>query len=149
MDSWMRARVVAVIVGAATIVLDRATKLIAISQLKGEPGQSFLGDTFRLVYVENTGGFLSLGAALPDAVRVGVFTVATGVVLTALVVAAIRYRWTGARMLGLGVVRLRRAPSNWVDRVSQGSVVGLHERGDRHAADRRVQRGGYGRSWRG
>jgi len=43
--------------------------------------RSLLADTVRLVYTENTGGFLSLGANLPPALRTGVFTIATAVLL--------------------------------------------------------------------
>ena len=74
----------------ATIGCDRATKHVATALLAGEPDRSYLADTVRLGYAENTGGFLSLGADWPKAARIAVFTVATGFALLALVMVAIR-----------------------------------------------------------
>ena len=51
----------------ATIGCDRATKHVATALLAGEPDRSYLADTVRLGYAENTGGFLSLGADWPKA----------------------------------------------------------------------------------
>ena len=64
-----------------TIGCDRATKHAATALLAGEPGRSYLADTVRLGYAENTGGFLSLGADWPRGARIAVFTVATGFAL--------------------------------------------------------------------
>ncbi len=47
---------------AATAGCDRVTKHLAVTTLAGMPEQSYLGDTVRLDYHENTGGFLSAGA---------------------------------------------------------------------------------------
>ena len=107
---------------AATVSCDRATKHIAATTLVGAPSQSFLADTVRLQYVENTGGFLSLGATLPPIVRTGIFTVATGLMLFGMVVIAIRSRWTGWRAVGVTLF-VAGGLSNWIDRVVRGSVV--------------------------
>ncbi|MEN9568942.1 MAG: signal peptidase [Bacteroidota bacterium] len=40
---------------------DRASKELAKTHLKDQPVQSYFHDTFRLLYVENTGAALSLG----------------------------------------------------------------------------------------
>jgi lipoprotein signal peptidase len=53
--------------------------------------QSFLSDTIRLEYVENTGAFLGLGADWPATVRTAVFTVG-GLLLLIGAVVAIRRR---------------------------------------------------------
>ena len=50
---------------AATVSADRATKVLASHRLAGSPARSYLGDTVRLVYAENAGAFLSLGATQP------------------------------------------------------------------------------------
>jgi signal peptidase II len=106
----------------ATIGCDRATKHVATALLAGEPDRSYLADTVRLGYVENTGGFLSLGAEWPQAARIAVFTVATGLALLALVVVAIRDRFAGPSALGL-VLFVTGGSSNWIDRVLHGRVV--------------------------
>ena len=106
----------------ATIGCDRVTKHIAAAALEGEPGRSYLADTIRLEYVENTGGFLSLGANLPSPARTALFTIGTGVMLLVLIGAAVRFRWHGWLLIGTSLV-LAGGASNWVDRLVRGSVV--------------------------
>ncbi len=64
-----------------TIGCDRATKHAAGVLLAGEPDRSYLANTVRLGYAENTGGFLSLGADLARPARTAVFTIVTGFAL--------------------------------------------------------------------
>jgi len=116
----VRLALVATIV--ATVGCDRVTKHVATSTLAGRPALSLLADTVRLAYVENTGGFLSLGADLPLALRTSLFTVATGVLLLALVAFGIHLRWSGWAAFGLTLF-VGGGVSNWVDRVLHGSVV--------------------------
>lgn len=113
---------VLVFVALATIGCDQATKAVAISELAAGPDRSFLSDAVRLSYVENTGGFLSLGAGLPPAVRTAVFTVATGLGLLALLVVAVRRRSDGWAAVGL-MLLVSGGASNWFDRLLRGSVV--------------------------
>ena len=115
-------RIVLIVAIVATIGCDHATKHIAATRLQGMPTQSFLGDTIRLQYAENPGGFLSLGADLPPLFRTGVFTVGTGLALLALTIAALRLRWTGWPLVGLTLF-VAGGTSNWMDRVARGSVV--------------------------
>ena len=58
-----------VLLMAGTVGCDRVTKYIATQKLAGLPIHSYLADTLRLTYAENTGGFLSLGANLPADAR--------------------------------------------------------------------------------
>lgn len=52
---------------------DQATKTIARQTLRNTPPKSYLGDTIRLDFAQNPGGFLSLGASLPDSFRTTLF----------------------------------------------------------------------------
>jgi signal peptidase II len=115
-------RLVLLLTVVGTIACDRVTKHVASTTLAGTARQSFLADTVRLEYAENTGGFLSLGADLPPAMRTGLFTIASGALLVILVAAAIRFRWTGWPLLALAFFTAGGA-SNWVDRVTRGSVI--------------------------
>jgi signal peptidase II len=115
-------RAVLLIAVVATIGCDRVTKHVARTTLAGEAGRSYLADTVRLEYVENAGGFLSLGANLPSSARTALFTLGTGAMLLALVGAAIRFRWRGWLLTGATLV-LAGGASNWVDRLLRGSVV--------------------------
>jgi signal peptidase II len=106
----------------ATIGCDRATKHAATVLLAGEPDRSYLANTVRLGYAENTGGFLSLGAELPRPARTAVFTIVTGFALVGLVIIAFHDRFAGSSSLRL-VLFVAGGGSNWIDRVLRGSVV--------------------------
>jgi len=105
-----------------TLGCDRLTKHLASTRLADIPSQSFLGDTFRLEYAENTGAFLSLGATLPDRMRTGLLTygVALGLIVVALV--AVKKRWMGIPLAGAALI-WAGGVSNLVDRAVRGSVV--------------------------
>jgi signal peptidase II len=114
--------IVVMVAVVATIGCDRVTKHAATTMLAGQPDHSYLADTVRLGYVENSGGFLSLGASWPSAVRTMFFTVATGLTLLALAVVAVRGRKDRWSSLGFALF-LAGGFSNWVDRIARGSVV--------------------------
>jgi len=118
---WV-SRLVLVVAVLGTIGCDRVTKHIATSMLADMPSRSYLADTVRLGYVENRGGFLSLGANLSPKVRAVVFTGATGLMLVAVTVLAIRDRRRGWPAIGLALF-VAGGASNWIDRVLRGSVV--------------------------
>jgi len=105
-----------------TIGCDRVTKHVATTTLAGTPDRSYLGDTVRVVYAENTGGFLSIGADLPAPARTALFTFATGLALIALGVLVTRNHWNGVAALGVSLF-VAGGASNWFDRLAHGSVV--------------------------
>jgi len=107
-----------------TIGCDHVTKSLATMALAGSAGHSWLADTIRLQYAENAGGFLSLGAQWPWLIRTGLFTTLTGLVL--LLLAALVWRssdsWSSWPAIGLTLF-VAGGLSNWIDRVSHGTVV--------------------------
>lgn len=107
---------------AATVGCDHVTKQVASSALAGTPGRSLVADAVRLVYVENSGGFLSLGANWPAFARTVLFTVGTGVLLLALAALAIRIHRRGLPAFGLALF-VGGGLSNWFDRAVHGRVV--------------------------
>lgn len=111
-----------VAVGALTIGCDHVTKHVASETLAGHEMRSFLADTIRLQYVENPGGFLSLGATWPPAVRVAVFSGLSAVLLVVLLAVALRRRWTLWPMAGV-ILCVAGGASNWIDRIAAGRVV--------------------------
>jgi signal peptidase II len=106
----------------STIGCDRVTKHIASEVLGGGEVRTYLANTIRLEYAENTGGFLGLGANLPDAWRTTLFTIATGIVLAMMAVLALRSRWNGWLLTGACLV-IAGGASNGIDRIIRGSVV--------------------------
>jgi len=106
----------------ATVGCDHVTKHFASGTLQGTPGRSFLADTVRFAYVENAGGFLSVGADLSEPVRALLFTGTTGLMLLALAAVGIRFRVTGWPALGVSLL-VAGGASNWLDRAVRGSVI--------------------------
>jgi signal peptidase II len=86
---------------AATAGCDRVTKHLAVTALAGTPGQSYLGDTVRLLYHENPGGFLSAGATWRPEVRAVVFQAANGLFLLGTILLATRFQWSRWGKAGL------------------------------------------------
>ena len=115
-------RLVLLIAIGATIGCDRVTKHVAATTLSEAPSRSFLADTFRLEYVENTGAFLGLGADWPLAVRTAVFGVGNGLLLVALTVLAKRGRWPRGALLGVALF-VAGGASNLLDRIIYGMVI--------------------------
>jgi len=107
---------------AATIGCDRMTKRIAADTLAGAGDRSFLAGTVTMLYTENTGGFLSLGAGLSPHGRTAVFVVGTGLILIAMAVGLLRSRFDWWSMLGVTLF-VAGGASNWIDRVTRGTVV--------------------------
>jgi signal peptidase II len=106
----------------STIGCDRVTKHMATAILADKPMQSFLADSVRFVYAENTGGFLSLGADLSPVLRNSIFAVTTGLILAAILVTLLRSSWSFWRSFGVALF-VAGGISNWIDRVLRGSVV--------------------------
>jgi signal peptidase II len=106
------------------ILLDQLTKLWAVSALKGGPRYSYLFDTIRIAYAENTGAFLGLGTSLPPNVRFWMLTVTVGLFLFALLV----YLFIGKHIdrisqLALSLIFVGGF-SNFIDRAfNDGAVV--------------------------
>jgi signal peptidase II len=107
---------------AATAGCDRVTKHLAMTTLAGSPGHSYLGDTVRLDYHENAGGFLSAGARWRPEARVAVFQLANGLFLLGTLLVAARVKWSRWGRVGL-VMFLAGGISNLIDRVTLGSVI--------------------------
>ena len=107
---------------AATAGCDRVTKHLAVTTLAGTPERSYLGDTVRLDYHENAGGFLSAGASWQPQTRTVVFQLANAAFLICSLFIAVRYRWSRLAKAGL-VMFLAGGFSNLIDRVAFGSVI--------------------------
>lgn len=121
MKTFRRAALLCLLL-AATAGCDRVTKHYALTTLAGTPAQSYLGDTIRLDYHENAGGFLSAGATWHPATRTVVFQLANGVFLFGTLILAIRYQWSRLAAAGL-ILFVAGGLSNLIDRVAMGTVI--------------------------
>ncbi|MDP9089441.1 MAG: signal peptidase II [Pseudomonadota bacterium] len=79
--------------------------------------ESLFADSLRLQLIENPGSFLSLGAALPEQLRFGLFTAAVALLLVGLLWLALFARLLGpARFVALALVA-GGGMSNLIDRL--------------------------------
>jgi signal peptidase II len=115
-------KLVLLAVVATTIGCDQVSKYMASSYLFDGARQSYLGDSVRLEFSENTGAFLSLGAGLPWWARTALFSVGTGLLLIGCVVAAFTRRLRPVTLFGLWLL-FAGGLSNLADRVVHGRVV--------------------------
>src|SRR5690348_15224373 len=83
MRKWARLGLVAVLL-VACVGCDQLSKQVVRERVPLRETHSFLGDTLRLTHAENPGIFLSVGASLPEAVRVGLFQVGVSLLVAGL-----------------------------------------------------------------
>ncbi len=102
---------------------DQITKVAARTHLSDGPGVSFLHDTVRLVYAENPGAFLSLGASLSKPIRTAVFQGAAGLLVLGLIASALFWRGlSGIQVVALALLGASGL-GNLIDRVLYDGLV--------------------------
>ena len=67
---------------------DQISKHVVRNHMTLAESHSYLGDTLRLLYVENTGAFLSLGDSLPESARIALLQGGVGLIVLGLLWAA-------------------------------------------------------------
>ena len=106
----------------STVGCDRITKHLAVRTLADSPSRTYLAQTVRFEYAENTGAFLSLGADLPSWLRGILFTAGPAIMLFAMAGFAWKYQVRGLALSGLGLIAAGGG-SNLFDRIVHGSVI--------------------------
>ncbi|MBX3014106.1 MAG: signal peptidase II [Caldilineaceae bacterium] len=104
---------------------DQATKLIARRELAAAPIQEYGNGFFRLLYAENPGAFLSLGAGLHPTARFWIFTILVAVLLGGLTWFALYHiqRTSTAFIVAIALVT-GGGLGNFIDRLlNDGHVV--------------------------
>jgi signal peptidase II len=115
-------RLLLLIVILATMAADRVTKQLAAEHLAGQPTRSYLADTCRLDYAENTGAFLGVGAEWPPVVRTAIFVIGNGLLLLVMTVLTMRLHWPHSASFGLAFF-IAGGVSNLIDRLTYGRVI--------------------------
>ena len=106
----------------SSVGCDQATKAIANAAIGSGPSLSYFGDTVRLTYAENPGGFLSVGANLPPAVRSLVFGAVPALVVLGLMVPLVRnHALSRGEAIALALI-VSGALGNLIDRLVLGAV---------------------------
>lgn len=112
-----------VLVLCSTVGCDQTTKHFARKTLDPLNTITLMGGIGELRLAENSGAFLSLGAALPKTVRTWVFTLATGGGLLGLLAyLLIRPPSHGLAFAGLALI-LAGGVSNLIDRLARQGLV--------------------------
>lgn len=115
--------VIAITVLVGCIGCDQASKSIATRTLRDAQPQSFLGDTVRLHYAENPGGFLSVGGSLASNFRTIIFIGFNACMMIAVSgVLIFNRRLTMAMFLCLLLI-LAGGIGNLIDRVTNDGLV--------------------------
>ena len=113
----------AIVVLASCIGCDQATKRIATETLRDAPRQSYLGDTMRLEYALNPGGFLGLGGRLPDSARYWVFIALNSLLMLGVAgVLILRWEMQLVAFVSLAFI-LAGGIGNLIDRATQNGLV--------------------------
>ncbi len=115
--------VLALVILLPCVACDQFSKQLAEEHLKDAGVHSFLGDTLRLVYAENTGAFLGLGQELSAELRFALLIVLTGLLLL-LLLGYLIVRWKMARTQFIALILiLAGGIGNLIDRATQNGVV--------------------------
>lgn len=104
---------------------DQATKLLAQQHLAAAPIQEYGNGLFRLIYAENSGAFLGLGATLSPGMRFWIFVVLAALLLVGIGVAALRFSSkTPIQVVMALALILGGGLSNLIDRIlNEGRVI--------------------------
>lgn len=108
----------------AIVLLDQGTKYLAIRLLEGKQTISLLEDCLRFLLAENRGGFLSLGASLPEGLRNTIFLLLSSIFLLAFCIFMLRDKASTFSMLIASSMIVGGGVGNLIDRaVRDGAVI--------------------------
>lgn len=112
------------VVIATSVGCDQLSKDIVRETLKHAPPKSYLGNTFRLQYAENSGAFLSLGSGFSETTRTYLFTFVSGGLLVGLFFYILLQRqFSRKQVVALSLI-LGGGCGNLIDRIfNDGHVV--------------------------
>ena len=110
------------LIAVVVITLDQVTKALAVAYLK-QAHYSYLGDSIRLYYAENTGAWGGLGDSAPPLLRMILLTILPSVVLVGFTIHLLRDPNLKTLMVyALGFI-VAGGTGNIIDRITQGYVV--------------------------
>jgi signal peptidase II len=116
-------RILIAVAIVGTIGCDRLTKHLAERRLPTAGTLSYAGDTLRVRYIENAGGFLGLGSQLPSGARFVLLVASTSVVLVLCAFMLLRRGATTLPEALAWALVLAGGTSNLVDRIWRGGWV--------------------------
>jgi signal peptidase II len=121
---FMKKFAVLLVILIACVGCDQGTKYTAKHFLENQKTLSYMGDIFRLSYTENSGGFLSLGAGLPENVRLITFVVLTPIFLAGFLLFVICSKKLNVLAVSSSALIISGGLGNLIDRIiNQGAVI--------------------------
>lgn len=105
------------------VIMDQASKVWARYALLDSPPRFYLGDTIRLVYAENTGAFLSIGAEAPIVLRFAMMVGLNTILLVGICIYLYRVRSISTWEQASFALVLAGGLGNLLDRVFRQGVV--------------------------
>lgn len=106
-----------------TIGFDQGSKAIARHTLAGSGVHRVVGNVLILVYTENSGGFLSLGAQWPEPIREAVFIFLSVAILVLLLWYILRAKQLGLAATAALALVAGGGIGNIIDRIFRGGHV--------------------------
>lgn len=108
---------------AVSLLVDQLSKVIAKATLSMDTVREYFGGSLKLVLTHNDGAFLSLGEALPTALRHTLLLIGVGIFLLGLVIyTALNKRADTGTIIALSMV-FSGGLSNLLDRIIYGGYV--------------------------
>jgi signal peptidase II len=122
--SYFRRVSLIVIILVSCVGCDQLTKATARNCLSQARPISYLGDAFRLQYMENKGAFMSLGSTMPAESRFWLLIVLTGISVAGMIVLVLMHRGLcPASVIGLSLI-IGGGIGNLIDRIfNSGAVI--------------------------
>ena len=105
---------------AAVVILDQWTKQLVRAQLTAP--RTYAGGLVSLIYTENEGAFLSLGATLSPSARVAIFTVAVGIAVAIALGMLVMRKVAGIDAIAVALIAAGGV-GNLIDRVARHGRV--------------------------
>lgn len=105
------------------VALDQGSKYLAIQLLSGKGVISLVNDCVRFLLAENRGGFLSLGATLPEGVRRAIFLPITALLLLIFFLYTLYDKKTNRLILSASALIIGGGLGNLLDRGFREGVV--------------------------
>lgn len=111
---------------AACVGCDQVSKVWAVENLATSPERvpyEWLGGAVRILYAENPGAFLGLGAGLPDTLRAILLVGVAMALLVVIGVALLRARWISGTALVAVTLLFAGGLGNIIDRLLRDGLV--------------------------
>jgi signal peptidase II len=120
----MRRLTVLFILLSVCVGCDQSTKYTAKYFLEDQQTQSYMGDIFRLSYIENSGAFLSLGAGMPENIRQTIFIVLVSILLVGFLLFVVHNKELNSSAVSSSALIIGGGLGNLIDRIiNQGAVI--------------------------